>query len=285
MEGKADFTGVYNADDPRAYFAALWDLDYQAPAHGAPVFRRLLRVLGSSCGRPRVLDVCCSYGVNAALLNHDVSFDELRGRYRWSQRAGLARDELAAADRRFFAERRRADAAEVVGLDVAENAVGYAVEVGLLAEGLVADLEADGPLPGEVGASLADVDLVTVTGGASYVTERTFETIVATGGDAPPWIAALTLRWIGFDTIARALREHGLVTERIDGYLVRQRRFADEDERRLVHESLERRGVGLSAFERAGWHCAELFVARPEEAVHAHPIAELLNGDRTASKP
>ncbi len=242
------------------------------------MFRHLSQVLGSPDGATTVLDVCCSYGVNAALLNHELTFDELRSHYRSWEQAVLPRDELVAADRCFFAERRRPDAVEVIGLDIAENAVAYATEVGLLEHGLVADLETADSVPDDVAARLADVELVTVTGGVGYVTERTFEAVVAAAGDTPPWIAALTLRWIGFDAIADMLEQHGLVTERLDGYLVRQRRFADEGERRLVHESLEDRGLEPTSLEHAGWHCAELFVARPEDAAHDQPLDELLDG-------
>jgi hypothetical protein len=165
----------------------------------------------------------------------------------------------------------------VIGLDISRNALEYAVDVGLLADGIAADLESAEPVPSEVTDLLGEASLVTVTGGVGYVNERTFETIVAAADD-PPWVAALTLRWIGFDPIAGALEEHGLVTERLDGYVVPQRRFADHQERRLVFEALDDHGLQPNPLEEAGWHCAELFVARPEDAAHQRSLPELFDG-------
>jgi len=278
LTSKADFTGAYNAADPRDYYSSLGDLDYQIPTHGAPVFRRLADALSEHGSAPTVLDVCCSYGINAALLNHDITFDEIRDHYAHPRTAGLSSDELVAADRALFAQRRRSDALEVIGLDVSRAAVDYAVHAGLLDHGLVVDLEADHPA-GDLDAVnelLAQVDLVTVTGGVGYVQRRTFERIVAASLDEPPWIAALTLRWVDFDPIARSLERYGLVTERLDGYLVRQRRFADDEERAFVFESLDAHGVAPTSIEHEGWHCAELFVARPD-AAPLEPISSLLD--------
>jgi SAM-dependent methyltransferase len=283
MHAKADFTDMYAAVDPRAYYTSLGELDYQIPAYGTPLFRRLCEVIGGGSTEPTILDVCCSFGVNAALLNHELTMDDLREHYVAAQQAGLSREELVAADRRMFAESRRPDAVDVIGLDIAGAAVDYAVEVGLLADGVVADLEKDDP-PVDVAARLADVDLVTVTGGVGYVNERTFERIVNAGGDAPPWIAALTLRWIGFDPIADQLEQYGLVTERLEGYVAPQRRFADDRERRLVFDNLADRGLRPNQLEVGGWHSAELFVTRPKEAVYDQPIDELLDG-LTAGPP
>jgi SAM-dependent methyltransferase len=274
MTAKADFTDEYNATDPRAYYANLGDLAYQVPAHGAAVFRHLSDVIDERSGPPTVLDVCCSYGINAALLNHDLSFEDLRHHYTSPAVEGLTRHEMVDADRQLYAAHRRPDARRVLGLDVSENAVGYAVEAGLLDGGIVADLESEA-VPGEVAAQLGPVDLVTITGGVGYVNEGTFEQIVS-ACDAPPWIAALSLRWIGFDPIAESLEEHGLVTERLDGYAVRQRRFADAVERDHVLGALEDRGILPNEMEEEGWHCAELYVVRPEGAALEQSVDELL---------
>lgn len=274
MTAKADFTDEYNATDPRAYYANLGDLAYQIPAHGAAVFRHLSDVIGERSGPPTVLDVCCSYGINAALLNHDLSFEDLRQHYTSSAVEGLSHREMVDADQQLFAAHRRPDARRVLGLDVSDNAVGYAVEAGLLDGGIVADFESEAPA-GDVVAQLGSVDLVTITGGVGYVNENTFGQIVS-ACDTPPWIAALSLRWIGFDPIAESLEGHGLVTQRLDGYAVRQRRFADAVERDHVLGALDDRGISPNEMEEGGWHSAELYVVRPEGAAREQSVDELL---------
>ncbi len=277
MTEKADFTDEYNADDPRPYYANLGSLAYQVPEHGAGVFRHLADAMEVAERPPTVLDVCCSYGINAALMNHDLSFDDLRRHYTSPEIAALSRAELIDHDKALLSQHRRDDTIRMLGLDISDEAVGYAVDVGLLDGGIVADLESD-TAPSSVVETMGQADLVTVTGGVGYVNERTFDQIVNASDGPPPWVAALTLRWIGFDGVAEALGGHGLVTERVEGYAVRQRRFADASERDHVFTELDARGLEPSEMEEDGWHCAELFVARPEDAVSDQSLADLMAG-------
>ncbi|MFF5538466.1 hypothetical protein ACFY71_39455 [Streptomyces cinerochromogenes] len=67
--------------------------------------------------------MCCSYGINAALLNHHVTLQDLYDRYTSPQLAGLTTAELIDADRTYYAARRRTDAVPVIGLDIAAPAI------------------------------------------------------------------------------------------------------------------------------------------------------------------
>lgn len=270
-QAKADFSSVYNQRDPRPYYRALGVLGYEIPAHGVLVFNQLLDEMGGREGKT-VLDVCCGYSANAALLNHDVDLAEVYEHYASLENA--ADDAVAELDRRWFAERSRPDAVSVVGLDVADNAVQYAASVGLLDRVVVADLET-APPDEEARQAFATADLVSVTGGVGYVSEKTFQAIVE-AADEPPWVAALSLRWVDFSSIAETLDDLGLVTERLEGYCVPQRRFANEEERQAALASLRARGLDPAPELQLGAHCAELFVARPPEAAREAPISEVL---------
>ena len=270
---KADFSDVYVQPDPRAYYETLQPLDYEIPQHGSEVFEAVLDELrANSPDRPVVLDVCCSYGVNAALLNHHVTLQEVQEHY--ATAGDLPRQQLIERDRRWFGRRRRAEAVDVVGLDASAPAVDYAVEASLLADGVVADLEQE-PLTGSDAAKLAGVDLITVTGGVGYVNGRTFDQVLEAADDRP-WVAALSLRWVDFEPIAETLDQHGLVTEKAPGYVVPQRRFVDAAEHRYVVDQLESRGLEVTDVEQAGQHGAELYLARPAEDVAATPLAVVL---------
>src|SRR5690606_22977070 len=81
-EVKANFDQIYTRDDPREYFRVLHGLDYIIPALARPVFRRICDTLTELRRRPiNILDVGCSYGINAALLRSPVSMDRLAQRY------------------------------------------------------------------------------------------------------------------------------------------------------------------------------------------------------------
>ncbi len=128
-QSKADFGDVYNQPDPRSYYRTLGALDYEIPAHGAAVFDLLLDEMGGRAGMT-VLDVCCGYSANAALLNYGIELADLYEHYGRLENA--AADDIAEIDRRWFAGHSRPDAVPVIGLDVAGNAVRYATLVGLL---------------------------------------------------------------------------------------------------------------------------------------------------------
>ena len=80
-EAKANMDHIYDQSDPRAYFRELKKLGYGIPGAAKPIFQKLISHLRH---RPNdtvhVLDLGCSYGVNAALLKHgDGLFGNLVG--------------------------------------------------------------------------------------------------------------------------------------------------------------------------------------------------------------
>ncbi|GGU46286.1 methyltransferase type 12 [Streptomyces albospinus] len=275
--GKADFEAIYNCPDPRRYFTTLQPLEYQIPHHGQAVFRAAAETLQRRrSDRPplQVVDLCCSYGVNAALLNHRVSLDDLYHHYVAPDRQALTSDQLARDDRMFFATRRRPDAARVIGIDAAHRAVDYARSVGLVDHGFPANLERDAPSPA-LRSALAGTDLVTVTGGVGYITARTFGQLFDCF-TAPPWVAAFVLRTVPYRPVAELLARAGLVTEKLTTRTFRQRRFADGDERRAALDALAARGLSVTGKESDGFYHADLYLSRPAADVAALPLVQLL---------
>ncbi|WQF86569.1 Putative S-adenosyl-L-methionine-dependent methyltransferase superfamily [Colletotrichum destructivum] len=278
---KADFKSIYNQPDPRAYFAALTPLGYQIPQRALPVIDRVLALSSVTHdatittittddnvkpGIIKVLDVCCSYGINAALLRHDLDLDGLAAHYASTPKLSAA--EQTAADKRFFASRPRRPWVEVLGLDSAPGAVSYAVETGLLTAGFAEDLEVSEPSPA-LRAALRDVSVVVCRGGVGYVSATTFARAAACVRDAGRrlWVLSFVLRVFLFEGVAaRLAEEHGLVTERVEGAVFRQRRFVSGEERRAAMEDVRRRGLDGGGLEADGWFWAECWVTRPRGA-------------------
>lgn len=272
---KADFGHIYNQPDPRAYYRELEGLGYEIPQHGSAQFTGLLQALGLD-RPPTVVDLCCSYGVNGALLKYDIGMEELYAHYTSEEASRLTTEEVAERDRAWFAERARSDAPAVVGMDCADRAVTYAEQVGLLDAGVVGDAEHT-PLATADRQRVATADVVTATGGVGYITERTIGAVVdAATDDTPPWVAVMCLRTVDYRPVAEALADRGLVTEVVTGTTFRQRSFFDPHEADYARAELAKRGRDL--VEPDAYH-AELFVSRPVGTVEAQPLADLLGHD------
>jgi hypothetical protein len=275
-DGKANFEELYEQPDPRAYYRGLGALGYEVPEHGRRVFDDVVRALAVE--RPTIVDLCCSYGVNAALMKHHLQLDELYEHYCAKALADLPSDALAAIDRDFFEDHRRDEPPIVVGVDISAPAVAYAEQAGLLDVGFAENLEIDEPSPELVAAS-SGADLITVTGGVGYITERTFDRLMDnTERDTPPWVASLCLRTVSYDPVATSLAGHGLVTEQLEDVTFPQRQFADMDERDTALERLATLGIDPTGRESEGSYHVDVYVSRPAEEAEMLPIADLLAG-------
>ena len=269
-EIKASFEEIYLQPDPREYYRVLYGLDYIIPDLAKGIFRNLVAALERERGRRvTVLDLGCSYGINAALLRLPLDIQRLAQRARDLAASGVDTRQILELDRHYFASWPRSDV-RIVGLDVSGPAIAYARSVGLLDGAVAADLESGTPTP-ELARMIRDVDLVISTGCVGYVGERTFRQILA-ACERPPWVASFVLRMYPYDAIASALAERGLGTEKLEGATFVQRRFHSAEECGGVLEALERQGISIDGKEAEGLLHAELFLSRPEEDIASVPL-------------
>ncbi len=264
---KADFTDIYTESDPRSYYRTLAALDYQITANAAPYAERVLKAAPRDGVERTVLDVCCSYGVNAALLRGSTH-EELIENYLDPGLDNLEPQGVLRHDQQGFGGR-ASSGRTVRGLDISEPAIDYATAAGLLSDGWAEDLEQHDPSPGLV-EGIRDTGLVLSTGAVGYVTDRTYRRILG-ALDRPDdvWLLSCVLRMYSFDSIAEACAEHELLTEKLPGVLLRQRRFADRSEADAAVKAVRDRGFDTTGAEDDGWYLAEVFLTRPRTAVEA----------------
>ncbi|MFF3614768.1 class I SAM-dependent methyltransferase [Streptomyces sp. NPDC002580] len=261
--GKVSLDHIYDQPDPRTYFTVLRPLDYGVPQQAKPYFAKLITEYRESqdVAAPKVLDIGCSYGINAALLKYDATMDELYARYDDDLRAGESRETLLARDRELARSRQPPQAIRFAGLDTSAGALSYALEAGFLDDVVHADLEKHEPTPRQL-VQLSGTDLVISTGCVGYVTERTLTRVVRAQGVRRPWMAHFVLRMFPFDSVERALAGLGYRTVRVDE-VFRQRRFASSQEQSLVLDNLSAAGVDPQGLETEGWLYAQLYISRP----------------------
>ncbi|WP_245676975.1 class I SAM-dependent methyltransferase [Nocardia acidivorans] len=256
--GKASFDDIYDRPDPRAYYARMSELDYRIPELAKPHFEQLLADHRAATGiaAPTVLDIGCSYGVNAALLRLDTTMSDLFETY-----AEPTAPDLAARDRARLAAEDTMPGVRFIGMDASGPALDYARDAGLLHATVHADLEAADPTEAQR-RILAGADLVISTGCVGYVTERTLLRVARAHGGKLPWMAHFVLRMFSFDPIATHLAALGYRTELAPG-VFRQRRFASPEEQSQVCNTLAANGIDTQGIESEGWLYAQLHLSRP----------------------
>lgn len=274
---KANMDDIYDQSDPRAYFHELGKLNYAIPGVAKPIFQKLIHHLRQDRNETvNVLDLGCSYGVNAALLKHDLSIEELYEHWDNEAFVEATSEEVVTHDQRFLDSLDTDENISVIGLDQADSAIAFAKESGLLDVGIAVNLETT-PLSAQEKEELAPVDLMISTGCVGYITNKSFESLlpaVTTG--RRPWIANFVTRMFPFDAIEETLNDWGYVTEKLEGKTFDQRQFASAEEKEQVVEQLRTQGIDPTGKETEGHLLAEFYLSRPASDVAKMPIKQML---------
>lgn len=264
--GKTVFDGIYDAPDPRRYYGTMQALDYQIPSQALPFFEKVVELAAQA--RPEqdthcVLDLGSSYGVNAALLKWDVSLEDLYAHY--AEHHDVDRQALLAADQALLARATKRKGLEVVGFDVAENALDYASQAGLVDHVVRQNLE-ENDASSQQNAIMQRCDCVVSSGCIGYISETSLEKILAACAPRQPWMAHCILR--AFDTapFEQLFRDYGYQVS-LAPQLLRQRRFASAEEQAQMLARLQQQGVDPEGYEADGWLYARMLMAVPEGQV------------------
>ena len=264
--GKIDLTNIYDRLDPRQYYSTLGELDYLIPEAAKPVFQTVIDAYRKTRDQEkvRIIDVGCSYGVNAALLKCDLEMDQLYGLYGSRSSLNTSHDNLLKRDKSFLEASVKDPNLEVVGLDASRNAITYAVAANLLDDGIAENLESGPPSP-EAAAVLDEADLVISTGCIGYIGENTLKRIVEVNAPRRPWMVHFVLRMFPFDEVETALGELGYLTDKVESRVFPQRRFASQEEQDQVLKRLAELGIDSDGLESDDWYYAEAYVSRPAD--------------------
>lgn len=276
-KAKAPMGHIYNRPDPRAYYRELCKLDYAIPTAAKPIFDLLIRTLRRRRGETlHILDLGCSYGVNAALLKHDLSMRDLYEHWSDGSIANASPEEALRHERRLLEANATDGDIEIFGLDSAPNAVAFAERSGLIDEGFAINLEKEA-LDRAAAETFERVDLVISTGCVGYVTDTSFERLLPsiTKGRRP-WLANFVLRVFPFDGIAATLDRWGYVSEKLEGRTFVQRQFSSPEEESRVLDQLRAQGIDPRGIETEGNLHAEFFLSRPAEDARSMPIGRLI---------
>lgn len=284
-EIKADFNHIYTESDPREYYRVLFGLDYVIPELAKPTIRRLVARRAADGRHPKVIDVGCSYGINAALLRFPLDLRRIGARYASAEMQALDTAVLFDLDRKYFASWPHLHNITMVGQDVSVPAIKYGLATGVLDQGISTNLEEHEPDSVDRSA-LAGADLIISTGCVGYVTAKTFRRIMEVQPSGKlPWVANFVLRMFPYDAFTEEFQRFGLVTEKVEGMTFVQRRFHSRSEFEATIDTLRARGIDTANKESEGLLHAELYISRPPDDVQAVPLGDLISVTSGAQLP
>ncbi|WP_292332316.1 hypothetical protein [Mesorhizobium sp.] len=232
------------------------------PDRAKPIFERIFadyrRVRNKT--KLKIVDVGCSYGINAALLRTDLDLDDLYAAY-LAPRGSLSRRQ-DIEHRAFFRSHGLRDDIQFVGVDPSFRAVRYALDLGLLEAGVTADLETR-DLTIKERSALADADILISTGCVGYATELTFARVYEASATSRPWVVAFAVHRFSYDDIAAALRGFSLETRHVERFRQRQRRFSTSTERQAILKNMAKLGMEDRLERTTGYIYASCYISAP----------------------
>ncbi|WP_350297486.1 class I SAM-dependent methyltransferase [Agrobacterium arsenijevicii] len=235
---KHDFTPTYNNRWPDRYLRAHRQLDYIIPQQAKAVYEPLIErcMQAKRKTRLKIIDVGCSYGINASLLSRRISLDELY--VEAAPRTGILSTRDIEKHRTYFTQRPRRGDLSIIGLDPSKRAVQYAMRTGLIDAAVTSNLEHQDMSDAEANL-IRDADLIISTGCIGYVTHRTFRRLYAATAASRPWVACFVMHPFSYDGIAETLSAFGLATQEMPELRQRQRRFSTQKEKRTILKSMK----------------------------------------------
>lgn len=277
---KVSFDAAYDAPTPYQYMTAMTAVDYRVAQHMHEYLAAVVDAAATDNGPVRVLDVGCSYGVSAALLRTDGSYDDLVRFY--TQEASAEYGACVEESRRWVASRATRMGVTVVGLDASKEAVSFAADARLIDTGIARNLEEPGAaLSAAERRSIAECDVLFSTGVIGYITDRTLGVLLESFGSSAhgklgPVAVVSVLELFDPDPIAETFRAHGFRFEQLP-VRVPQREFADEVERRRMSDRLKDGERPMGGEDSSNLIYAGVFVAARPDRFEAltRRIAEL----------
>ncbi len=251
---KSAFGELYELPDPREFLFALEEAKYSLQSQLRPLLSRLLDLLRRKLGRRRlrVIDLGCSYGINSALMRADCTPLEWAARLRVARHKSVT--QVLRGDSSFFARNMLDSHLEIIGIDVARNALNYATAVGLIDSPICIDLERSG-LPNPI----AFADLLLCTGCVGYVGETSFERLLGGLAEGPAVVLSTTLSAFDYHAVSRVLERYGLATISLDDRIRQRRALSASEESWAITE-------GGEGAVRNGWLLADVYLSAPNIA-------------------
>ncbi|MFB5610890.1 MAG: hypothetical protein ACE5R3_06395 [Nitrosopumilaceae archaeon] len=259
---KKDFSNIYTQDHPTPYLEEMKNLEYRIPDQTKPLYKHLAERILNYKKRPvKILDLGSSYGINSALLNHQLVMEELDDFF-------VTKDPHPSikSTQNFFDELpNKDDNLEFYLVDTSSSALNFAEKAGLCENSFCVNLEKESG-SSEFQQTIRDIDLFISTGCVGYIGCKSFARIFDNIYDKSPLpiFAFTVLRIFSMEDIERVFKENNFSLINTQIGPLKQRRFHDETEMNDTLDLLKNRNVDTKNLEETGYYFADFYVGGPK---------------------
>ena len=260
---KKDFTDIYTQKDPTPYLEEMKNLGYRIPDQTKPLYKHLVeRILNYKKKPVKVLDLGSSYGINSALLNHQLVMEELDDFF-----VDNNPQPSVKSTQSFFNDLPNNDNnLEFYLVDTSSPALNFAEKAGLCENSFCFNLEKESG-SSEFGKTIRDIDLIISTGCVGYIGWKSFARLFDNIVDARapfPVFAFTVLRMFPMDDIENVFKKNNFALTKTKIGPLKQRRFNDETEMSDTLDLLKNRKLDTKNLEEAGYYFADFYVGGPK---------------------
>jgi len=259
---KKDFTNIYTQKDPTPYLEEMKNLEYRIPDQTKPLYKHLAeRIINYKKSPVKILDFGSSYGINSALLNHELILSELDEFFVENNP-----NPSIKSTQNFFDDLPNNDPnLEFYLVDTSSPALDFAEKAGLCEESFCVNLEKE-TISSKLQQIIRDIDLIISTGCVGYIGWKSFAKMFSNieGERGPlPIFAFTVLRIFRMDEIERVFKENNFELLKTKIGPLKQRRFYDKTEMSDTLDLLKRRNIDTKNLEETGYYFADFYVGGP----------------------
>ena len=269
LKVKKDFTNIYTQKTPYSYLKEMQVLQYRIADHTKPLYLSLAEQLYNKLQRPiNILDIGSSYGINSALMKHDLVMSELDDFF-------LTKDEPNITQtKQFFEKQPQNDHLNFYEIDISNPALVFSEDFGLCEKGICVNLETDNS---KLIQELPEFDMVIATGCIGYIGYKAFSNLfeviknqkayspIPESQDITPIFAFSVLRIFDMEKIQKTFDYYGYSLINSDVEPIPQRQFSDADEQSQTISLLHEKGIDTKNYEDEGHFYADFYVASPKK--------------------
>jgi len=269
LKVKKNFTNIYAQKTPYSYLKEMQVLQYRIADYTKPLYLSLAEQMYDKLQRPiNILDIGSSYGINSALLKHDLVMSELDDFF-------LTDDEPTITQtKQFFEKQPLNDHLNFYQIDISHPAIAFSENVGLCKKGICINLETNNSRLSQI---LPKFDMVIATGCIGYIGYKAFSNLFEViknqksyspqleSQNITPIFAFSVLRIFDMEKIKRAFDYYGYSLMKSDIGPIPQRQFSNTDEQSQTLSLLHGKGIDTKMYEDDGHFYADFYVASPKK--------------------